>query len=119
MASACWVNEGVLMIGQISAGSSSLVLLELTNSMEEGSDFTPEFKVIATKALSAEPTTVHCWQVEIAGQSSSSQSQPSLQYCCVGSLEPSILVFQITKDQIRDIYTESLGKNCYVFSLGV
>lgn len=98
------------MIGQISSGSSSLVLLELTNSMGEGSDSALELKVIATRSLSAEPTTIHCWQVETAGQ-----SQPLLQYCCVGSLEPSILIFQITKDQIRDVYTESLGKNCHDF----
>ncbi|GJJ70931.1 hypothetical protein EMPS_03281 [Entomortierella parvispora] len=110
VASACWVNEGILMIGQISAGSSSLVLLKLASSVEEGSNSVLELKVIATRSLSAEPTTIHCWQVETAGQSSSPSPRPSLQYCCVGSLEPSILVFQITKDQIRDVYTESLAQ---------
>lgn len=111
MASVSWVDEGVLLLGQISAGSSSLVLLELTVSEKEdepttGSSRHAVFKVLATRSLTAEPTTIHCWKVD----ETTTASLPTLQYCCVGSLEPSILVFQITNNQIQDIYTESLGK---------
>ncbi|KAG0051769.1 hypothetical protein BGZ83_003333 [Gryganskiella cystojenkinii] len=101
VASACWVNEGILLVGQISAGFSSLVLLELGSLPGEPTSL--GFKVVTTLSLSAEPTTIHCWHLD-------TPERGILQFCCVGSLEPGILICQITTEQILDIYSESLAE---------
>ncbi|KAF9169542.1 hypothetical protein BGX20_010185 [Mortierella sp. AD010] len=107
------VKEGTLALGQISSGASSLVALELTQETAVVGDqiLTHSLKTIATRSLKAEPTTIHCWTQDPSSEESM-EGDVNLSdfYCCVGTLEPAVLVFQIAADDIREIYTESLSQ---------
>ncbi|KAF9357767.1 hypothetical protein BGX26_003118 [Mortierella sp. AD094] len=109
--SACLVKEGTLALGQISSGASSLVVLELAQeeAVVGAQTLTHSLKIIASGSLKAEPTTIHCWAQD-SGSEESMEVDVNLSdfFCCVGTLEPAVLVFQITADDIHEIYSESL-----------
>ncbi|KAF8936108.1 hypothetical protein BGZ58_004595 [Dissophora ornata] len=106
--SAYLMKDGVLVLGQISTGASSLIVLELIqHEASNGQEFAgTSFVVIASKPLKAEPTTIHCWTqssgaVDVNGDDV---------LCCVGTLEPAVLVFEIKAGEIRDVYRESMAQ---------
>ncbi|KAG0202648.1 hypothetical protein BGX28_004908 [Mortierella sp. GBA30] len=66
--------------------------------------------VVASKSLDAEPTAIHCWREESNSVELDDQGEKLTDVlCCVGTLEPAVLVFKITPDAVRDVYRESLG----------
>ncbi|KAF9963351.1 hypothetical protein BGZ65_004120 [Modicella reniformis] len=110
--SACLVKEGVLLLGQISAGVSSLLLLEFKNDTAGDLEHVPNSsKVIAKITLKAEPTTVHCWT---QWSNSLEGVVPGVDrgdiLCCIGTLEPAVIVYQIKSNEMLEIYSESLSQ---------
>lgn len=105
----------MLALGQISSGVSNLLVLELTqNEIVVSTQSTPHSLItIASRPLKAEPTTIHCWaQSSRSDDLIKGEANLNSFFCCVGTLEPAVLVFQITTNGICEIYSESLSK-CY------
>ncbi|KAF9187451.1 hypothetical protein BGZ51_001298 [Haplosporangium sp. Z 767] len=117
IASAYRVADGIVLLGQILAGSSSLLVLELAQSEPSDELQAPpkSFRTVASTPLRAEPTAIHCWQenanAETMTEADESDKRPSDIFCCVGTLEPAVLIYQIMTDTIRDVYTESLAQS--------
>ncbi|KAF9931395.1 hypothetical protein FBU30_010324 [Linnemannia zychae] len=108
LASACLAKEGTLVLGQIVSGISSLVVLELEQTSDD-SKSTPvsySFRVITSKPMSSEPTTIYCWSsVHKSGELGAYSAEVQ---CCVGTLEPAIYVFLLNRDSIDEIFKEPL-----------
>ncbi|KAF9409224.1 hypothetical protein BGZ94_002017, partial [Podila epigama] len=97
--------DSTLIIGQNAGGKSSLLLVEF-GELEAGSDRSP-WKVLATKTLNSEPTTLHCWQQE---DSDTTSKDKFSFFCAVGTLEPSVIVLHVMENSIHDVYRESLAQ---------
>ncbi|KAG0377552.1 hypothetical protein BGX24_005884 [Mortierella sp. AD032] len=109
LASASWVKEGTLVLGQILSGESSIIVLELAETFghSKAKPASYSIRVIASIPINAEPTTIYCW--DSAQQPTELGISSTRVQCCVGTLEPAIHVFSITQDTIDKVYTESLG----------
>ncbi|KAF9278494.1 hypothetical protein BGZ68_008527 [Mortierella alpina] len=109
---AYWAKENTLILGQISAGSSSLLVLELVSSGGTN-DFQAqehEFTVVSSKPLNSEPTAIHCWQSKSTSMETEQASEQDLDiFCCVGTLEPAVVVYKLTQGGLWDLYNESLA----------
>ncbi|KAF9574560.1 hypothetical protein EC968_006173 [Mortierella alpina] len=109
---AYWAKENTLILGQISSGASSLLVLQLLLSGDVHGLQPQEhqFKVVSSKQLNAEPTAIHCWQTKSAFMETDQASEQQLEvFCCVGTLEPAVIVYQLNQDGLWDLYNESLG----------
>ncbi|KAF9961554.1 hypothetical protein BGZ72_003160 [Mortierella alpina] len=111
--SAYWAKENTLVLGQISSGESSLLVLELVSSagMDGLQAQDHQFKVVSAKPLSAEPTAIHCWQKTSNSMETEQAGEQRLDiFCCVGTLEPAVIVYQLTQEGLWDLYNESLAQ---------
>ncbi len=108
---AYWAKENTLVLGQISTGSSTLLTLELVSSGSGHQAQEHHFKVVSSKPLNAEPTAIHCWQRKSNSMETeqTNDRQPDV-FCCVGTLEPAVIVYQLTQEGLWDLYNESLCK---------
>lgn len=119
LTSASWAKEGTLVLGQISSGGSSLIVLELARNSGDSKakakakveSASHSFRVITLKSMNAEPTTIHCWTESSSVQPETELGDISTEVlCCVGTLEPAIYVFRMHQEIIEEVYTESFGK---------
>lgn len=119
LTSASWAKERTLVLGQISPGGSSLIVLELGRNFGDSkakakanlASASHSFIVVTFKSMNAEPTTIHCWTESSPVQPATELGDISTEVlCCVGTLEPAIYVFRIHQEIIEEVYTESLGK---------
>ncbi|KAK3842876.1 MAG: mono-functional DNA-alkylating methyl methanesulfonate N-term-domain-containing protein [Linnemannia gamsii] len=110
LASASWVKEGTLVLGQILSGESSIIVLELAETFGHSKAKPASYfiRVIASIPINAEPTTIYCW--DSVQQPTELGTSSTRVQCCVGTLEPAIHVFSITQDTIDKVYTESLDR---------
>ncbi|KAG0279891.1 hypothetical protein BGZ95_011936 [Linnemannia exigua] len=108
LASASWVKEGTLVVGQIMSGESSIIVLELSETFGRYKTTSVSYSIraIASTSINAEPTTINCW--DSAQQTTELDTSSTKVHCYVGTLEPAIHVFSITQDTIDEVYTESL-----------
>lgn len=108
---AYWAKENTLILGQISAGSSSLLVLELVSSggTDDFQAQEHEFTVVSSKPLNSEPTAIHCWQSKSTSMETQASEQDLDIFCCVGTLEPAVVVYKLTQGGLWDLYNESLG----------
>ncbi|KAG0309948.1 hypothetical protein BGZ98_000036 [Dissophora globulifera] len=105
LASACLIKDGFLALGQITSGSSRLIVLEQEQGSTAGS-----FKIVVSMPLRAEPTAIHCWTEDPQLAGLTIDAGESGVFCCVGTLEPAILVFYINANSIREVYKESMSQ---------
>lgn len=119
LTSASWAKEGTLILGQISSGGSSLIVLELAQNSSDSKvkakakvgSASHSFRVNTFKSMNAEPTTIYCWTESSPVPPATELGDISTEVlCCVGTLEPAIYVFRIHQEIIEEVYTESLGK---------
>lgn len=119
LTSASWAKEGTLVLGKISPGGYSLIVLELARNSGDSkakakakvASASHSFRVITLKSVNAEPTTIYCWTESSPVQSATDLGDVSTEVlCCVGTLEPAIYLFRIRQENIEEVYTESLGK---------
>ncbi|KAG9072646.1 hypothetical protein KI688_000417 [Linnemannia hyalina] len=119
LTSASWAKEGTLVLGQISSGGSSLIVLELGQNSDDSKakakgkveSASHSFRVITLKSMNAEPTTIHCWTESSPVQPETELGDISTEVlCCVGTLEPAIYVFRMHQELIEEIYTESFAQ---------
>ncbi|KAF9093953.1 hypothetical protein BGX29_009725 [Mortierella sp. GBA35] len=114
LASAAWASEGTLALGQILSGTSSLIVLELVRTKGGSRTQQPvlfSFRVVASKAMNAEPTTIYCWSEEtLIEEPTKFDARAAEVHCCVGTLEPALYVFRITQNAIDEVYSESLAQ---------
>ncbi|KAI1320384.1 hypothetical protein EDD11_001186 [Mortierella claussenii] len=100
LTTACLIKDGALALGQISSGVSSLLVLEFIKR---------EFRVVSSRFLQAESTAIHCWTSDLGttDQMDGIGDQGDV-LCAVGTLEPAVLVFQISENDIRDVCSRTL-----------
>ncbi|KAF9133913.1 hypothetical protein BGW39_008668 [Mortierella sp. 14UC] len=110
LASASWAREGILVLGKVLPGASSIIVLELAETLGDSKEKPApySFRVIASNSIDAEPTTIYCWNSVRRGTELDSSSA-GVQFC-VGTLAPAIYVFFITGDTIEQVYAESLAQ---------
>ncbi|KAF8982471.1 hypothetical protein BGZ46_001197 [Entomortierella lignicola] len=103
------VNEGKLVLGQITSGTSSLHILELSQdeAVADTHVIALSLKITASVSLKAEPTTIHCWSRDSSEGLIDEDINIGDTFCCVGTLEPAVLIFQITPTNIQEIYTQT------------
>ncbi|OAQ36501.1 hypothetical protein K457DRAFT_131724 [Linnemannia elongata AG-77] len=119
LTSASWAKEGTLVLGKISPGGYSLIVLELARNSGDPkakakakvASASHSFRVITLKSVNAEPTTIYCWTESSPVQSATDLGDVSTEVlCCVGTLEPAIYLFRIRQENIEEVYTESLAQ---------
>ncbi|KAF9334042.1 hypothetical protein BGZ91_011026 [Linnemannia elongata] len=119
LTSASWAKEGTLVLGKISTGGYSLIVLELARNSDDSkakakarvASASHSFRVITLKSVNAEPTTIYCWTESSPVQSATDLGDVSTEVlCCVGTLEPAIYLFRIRQENIEEVYTESLAQ---------
>ncbi|KAG0237957.1 hypothetical protein BGW42_008057 [Actinomortierella wolfii] len=102
------VAPGVIVLGMVTeTNQSSLKVLQLSHT--EDSDIPGTFETIAETSLREELTTIYCWSS--TPHAEYGQEVSTTRYCCIGTLEPSLVVFKLEDKRIREVYRESLAIN--------
>ncbi|KAG0266980.1 hypothetical protein DFQ27_009257 [Actinomortierella ambigua] len=113
------VAPGLIILGTISEGHQSVLkFLRLVQKDGDGMTASIEsssfasLEVFSTISLREEMTTICCWSSAPVVEVANHQEGASMtRYCCIGTLEPSLVVFRIDDKGVREVYRESLAQD--------
>ncbi|KAF9978517.1 hypothetical protein BGZ73_001936 [Actinomortierella ambigua] len=105
------VAPGIIVLGTITEDHKSVLkFLRLQQGDQAGVLPSASLDVFSTISLREELTTICCWS-NTPRADTDSQGNAVTRYCCIGTLEPSLVVFEIDDRRVREVYRESLAQD--------